>query len=114
MLVVKDRPSICGFVGEDEDAVRTHRLGVDEAQLLLRNTALEQTLPCAQDDREDHQAVLIDEAVLGEASDQRRAARDEDVAVDLVLEALDLARDRLRPWPTSCGCRSSRRRGGPC
>jgi hypothetical protein len=43
-------------VSEDEDSVRTHRLGVDEAALV-------------------------------EASDQRRAARDEDVAFDLFLES---------------------------
>lgn len=78
------------FVSEHADVVRTHRLGVDEAQLRLRNSALEQALPCAQYDREDHQAVPIDESVLGKASNERRAAGDEDVAFDLFLETPNL------------------------
>ena len=41
--------------------------------------AVEQALPRAQRDRKDHQAVLVDEAVLGKASSERRAALHQDL-----------------------------------
>ena len=53
----------------------------------------EQALALAQDDREDHQPVLIDQPVLGQGVHQLGAALDEQVAAGLVLDRRDLGRD---------------------
>src|SRR5829696_2060964 len=54
-------PFLPAPVGEDEDAVRTDLLRVHELQGLRLFRVPEKTLAFAHDDREDHQAVLIDE-----------------------------------------------------
>ena len=52
-----------------------------------------QALAGAENDREDHEPVLVDEVVLAQGPDQVAAAGDEDVSRHLLLELRDLAGD---------------------
>src|SRR5215210_3574647 len=73
-------------VGEDEDAVRTDRLRVHEPHGPRLSHVLEEAFAWPDDDREDHQAVLVDEIVLHERPCQFPAAEDQDVLAVLLLE----------------------------
>src|SRR5207237_8474412 len=82
-----------GPVGEDDDAVRADGFRGGEVQRLRLTRVLEEALAGAQNDREDHQAVLVDEVVLHQGPDELGAAVDEDFALAALLQLRDLARD---------------------
>src|SRR5438270_4981941 len=79
-------------VGEQQDAVAGGpALGEDEPGGASRLS--EQTLAAAEHDREDHQTVCVDKAVLHQAVDQAAASVNQDVAARLRLQPGDLAGD---------------------
>jgi hypothetical protein len=61
LLRLSFRVLSCRPVGEDEDAVRADLLRVHELHGLRLFRIPEETLAFAHDDRENHQAVLVDE-----------------------------------------------------
>ncbi len=80
------------LVDLDRDPV-AHQLGVRQAERLLVGRLAEQALAAAQYDGEDHQPQLVDEIVLEQRVNQLGASGDQDHAVDLVLQLLDLLDD---------------------
>lgn len=50
---------------------------------------VEHALAGAEDDREEEQAVLVDEIVLGQPADQGTGTEDDEVAVGAVLQGRD-------------------------
>src|SRR5947207_8143917 len=79
-------------VGEQQDAVAGGpALGEVEPGGVARLS--EQALAAAEHDREDHQPVLVDKAVLLQAVDQAAASRHQDVAAGLRLQPGDLGGD---------------------
>src|SRR6266540_669406 len=81
------------LVGLDDDAVRADRLRLHQAQGGRLASLLEQALPTAQDDGEDHQPVLVDQVVLHQRADELGAAGHQDVAAVPLLEPGDLVDD---------------------
>lgn len=95
---VDDRPTTTALrssrqrrlVDEDGNAV-TNRCRAHEAQALLVAGLAEEAPTCPEDDREDHQAQLVDEIVLDQRLHKLGAAMNHDVS----LQALPQFRDLL-------------------
>src|SRR5689334_20108623 len=73
---------------------QNHRLaglpGLDVLHRLRRVGVREHALAGTEHDREDHQVQLVDEVVRHQPVDELRAARDEDVALELLFQLADL------------------------
>ncbi len=82
----------CRLIDEDRHTVADH-FRVDQPQRLLVARAVEEAFAGAEDDREDHQAQLVDEVVLDEGLHEPRAAVDDDVAVSFLPQLPDLLHD---------------------
>src|SRR5215208_417224 len=80
-------------VREDDDAVGPDLLRLRELQGGEVTSVAEQTLPFSEDDREHHQAVLVDEILLLQRVHKLRAAVDDDVVGELLLELAYLGCD---------------------
>lgn len=81
-----------GLVGRDENA-GTARLRIDEPQGDALARPPEQTLAAAQQERIDHELVLVDQAMFGQRPNELRAAQDHDVPPRLALEGGDRCAD---------------------
>lgn len=89
-----------GPVGEHHDAVGADRLGLHQLQRGLLGVVAEQPLPAAEENRVDHQPVLVHEAALGQRLHELRAPVDQDVVARLPLQLGDVVqRDDGRVLP---------------
>jgi hypothetical protein len=77
------------LVDEDGDAI-TDRFRVRKPQALLLAPVAEEALAGPQDDRENHQAQLVDEVVLDQRLHELGAAVDHDVPTRLLSQLRDV------------------------
>ena len=98
------------LAAEGENRDRSRLPGLDERQRRRLDAVREQALAAPERDREDHQVELVDEVVREQRLHERRAARDEDVARELLLQAprLPSRGRRRRSAPSCCSTRGSR------
>src|SRR2546423_445856 len=80
------------LVDEDGDAV-PDRLRVREPQALLVARVTEEAFAAPEDDREHHEAQLVDEVVLDQRLHELCAAVDHDVPILLLFQLGDRLRD---------------------
>ena len=66
--------------------------GADEPEMARVGLVAEEPLAAAEDDREEHQSVLVDQVGVHQPTDEVGAAVAQDVAVDPILERADLGR----------------------
>src|SRR6266545_4454525 len=81
----------CGALVDEQQYVRADLAGLGQLQVGGR-AALEHPLAATEHHRVHHQAVLVDQVVLAQRRDQRRATSHQHVAVVLLLEPGDLSR----------------------
>src|SRR5919204_3180102 len=93
IVATESLPAVGGrLVDQDLHSV-ADGLDVGEAERLLVARLAKHPLAGAEEDREHHQAQLADQILVDQRLDQRRAAVDDDVAVDLVPQPRNLLAD---------------------
>ncbi len=91
------------LVGQDNDAVRSNRLGIHQLHARLLTAVAKQRPAAPEHDREDHQAVFINQVMLHERLHELDAAVDEDIPARLLAKrndaSLKIAPQQFRVGP---------------